>query len=354
MSDMPQPMSMKHLASVSVVVLVLIAAGIVIGEKLWPGVAKVEQRVVAPIQRVASRTAPSDALPDLVDAACPAVVRIGLGVPPASTAKPGPLAGRELAGIVISPDGYIATSGRMLAGRDTLPVQFNDGRQLDGKLKAIDPLSGLAIVKVEGRNFVALQFADGDLPRTGSWGFSLNSPAGSGCAVQTGLIAQDFAASDASLRESVTVSPAITADVEGLPFIGADGRVLGLSAFADDAGAADVSRLVPGDIAARITSEMVRSGAPPAAPFGIVAEDLGPILAKRLGADRQRGAVIVIVKPGSPADIAGLKAGDVVLTVGQSPISGAAELGRALDPDAASIDLEIARRGTTVSVTIKS
>jgi S1-C subfamily serine protease len=99
---------------------------------------------------------------------------------------------------------------------------------------------------------------------------------------------------------------------------------------------------------------MLRSGAPPAAPFGIVAEDLGPVLAKRLGADRQRGAVVVMVRPGSPADTAGLRAGDVVLTAGQSPISGASELGRALDPDAPSIDLEIVRRGERQQLTLKS
>jgi serine protease Do len=275
-------------------------------------------------------------------------------VPPASAAKPDPLASRQLAGIVVSPDGYIVTSGRMLAGRDTLPVQFNDGRELDAKVVANDPLSGLALVKVDGRNFITLQFADSDLPRTGAWGFSLTSPAGSGCAVQTGVIAQDFAAGGEALRSSILVGPTPSENVEGVPFIGSDGRVLGLAAFPDDDSAGDLGVLVPGDVAARIVSEMLRSGAPPATPFGIVAEDLGPVLAKRLGADRQRGAVVVMVKPGSPADTAGLKAGDVVLTAGESPISGASELGRALDPDAASIDLEIVRQGERQQLTLKS
>ena len=354
MSAAPPAMSFRKLAITGAVVLVLIVIGVVIGAQLWRRVVTVERHVVAPIRRATSRASPSELLPDLVDAACPAVVRIGLGVPPASTAKPTVLASRQLAGIVVSPDGYIATSGRLLAGRDTLPIQFNDGRELTGKLVAIDPLSGLALIKVDGRNFATLQFADEDLPRTGAWGVVLTSPAGSGCAVQTGLIGQDFAAGGEVLSSSVSISPAVGENVEGAPFIGSDGRVLGLSAFPDDASAGDPSLLVPGDAAARIVSEMLRSGAAPAAPFGIVAEDLAPVLAKRLGADRQRGAVIVMVKPGSPADTAGLKAGDVVLTAGQSPISGASELGRALDPDAKSIDLEIVRRGERQQVTLKA
>jgi serine protease Do len=347
-------MSFRKLAITGAIVVVLIVIGVVIGAQLWRRVVTVERHVVAPIRRVTSRASPSEALPDLVDAACPAVVRIGLGVPPASTAKPSALASRQLAGIVVSADGYIVTSGRMLSGRESLPVQFNDGRELTAKVVANDPLSGLALVKVEGRNFATVQFADDDLPRTGDWGFTLTSPAGSGCAVQTGLVGQDFAAGGEALRSSVSVSPTIAGNVEGAPFIGADGRVLGLSAFPDDDSAGDPGVLVPGDVAARIVSEMLRSGAPPAAPFGIVTEDLGPVLAKRLGADRQRGAVVVMVKPGSPADIAGLKAGDVVLTAGQSPISGASELGRALDPDATSIDLGIIRRGQRQELTLKS
>jgi len=354
MSATPPAMSFKKLAITATVVLVLIVVGVVTGAQLWRPMATVERHVVAPIQRVTNRASPSEMLPDLVDAACPAVVRIGLGVPPASAAKPDPLASRQLAGIVVSPDGYIVTSGRMLAGRDTLPVQFNDGRELDAKVVANDPLSGLALVKVDGRNFTTLQFADADLPRTGAWGFSLTSPAGSGCAVQTGVIAQDFAAGGEALRSSVSVDPTPGGNAEGAPFVGSDGRVLGLSAFPDDDSAGDLGVLVPGDVAARIVSEMLRSGAPPATPFGIVAEDLGPVLAKRLGADRQRGAVVVMVKPGSPADTAGLKAGDVVLTAGESPISGASELGRALDPDAASIDLEIVRQGERQQLTLKS
>ncbi|WP_084239242.1 S1C family serine protease [Sphingomonas asaccharolytica] len=354
MSATPPAMSFRKLAITAAVVLVLIVIGVVTGAQLWRPMATVERHVVAPIQRVTNRASPSEMLPDLVDTACPAVVRIGLGVPPASTAKPNLLASRGLAGIVVSSDGYIVTSGRMLAGRDTLPVQFNDGRELDAKLVASDPLSGLALVKVDGRNFTTLQFADADLPRTGAWGFSLTSPAGRGCAVQPGVIAQDFVAGGEALRSSISVGPTPSGNVEGVPFIGSDGRVLGLSVFPDDDSAGDLGVLVPGDVAARIVSEMLRSGAPPATPFGIVAEDLGPVLAKRLGADRQRGAVVVMVKPGSPADIAGLKAGDVVLTAGESPISGASELGRALDPDAPSIDLEMVRHGERQQLTLKS
>jgi serine protease Do len=354
MSAAPPAKSLRSLAITAAVILVLIVIGVVTGAQLWRPIATVERHVVAPIQRVTNRASPSEMLPDLVDTACPAVVRIGLGVPPASTAKPTLLASRQLAGIVVSPDGYIVTSGRMLTGRDALPVQFNDGRELNAKVVTTDPLSGLALVKVDGRNFSTLQFADTDLPRTGAWGFSLTSPAGSGCVVQTGVIAQDFAAGGEALRSSVSIGPAPTGNVEGAPFIGSDGRVLGLSAFPDDDSAGELGVLVPGDVAARIVSEMLRSGAPPAALFGIVTEDLGPVLAKRLGADRQRGAVVVMVKPGSPADTAGLKAGDVVLTAGRSPISGASELGRALDPDAASIDLEIVRRGERQQLTLKS
>jgi len=75
-------MSFRKLAITAAIVLALIVVGVVTGAQLWRPMATVERHVVAPIQRVTNRASPSEMLPDLVDTACPAVVRIGLGVPP--------------------------------------------------------------------------------------------------------------------------------------------------------------------------------------------------------------------------------------------------------------------------------
>lgn len=333
--------------------LLLIGTGVAIGARFWPRVALVEQRVVAPLRSPTVRLAPTEALPDLVEATCPALVSISLtplGGSPDKRNDPGQPA---LTGIVVSQDGFIATSGAALTGRDTVLVQLSDGRRLSGAVKARDPTSGIAIIKVDGTSFATMEFADSDLPRIGTWGFSLSSRGASGCAVETGLISRDTVSDGPSLRLSLVAGPPGVAQVEGAPFIGADGRVLGMAETSKEVSGDESTALIPGSVAAPIISAMMRDETAPAAPRGVVAGGLAPVVAKLVSASGEAGAVITIVKPGSQAQQAGLRAGDVVLSVGGTPISSAAELGRALDSATGSVDVQIARRGATRSLIVE-
>jgi S1-C subfamily serine protease len=132
----------------------------------------------------------------------------------------------------------------------------------------------------------------------------------------------------------------------------ADGRVLALAGATAAAAGEDVP-LLPAATARRIASELLRNGTPSGNAFGIVAEDLTPRLAGRLGVDRDRGAVVSIIRPGSPAAHAGMKAGDIVLSVSSAPVSAASELGRALDTDERSVTIELLRRTRRLTLVLE-
>ena len=110
---------------------------------------------------------------------------------------------------------------------------------------------------------------------------------------------------------------------------------------------------LPIDLITTVLSGLMRDPHATPNPFGLIAEDLSPALADRLGADRGRGAVIVLVAKGSLADKAGLRVGDVILSAGPTPISSSSELARNLG-GGAPIPLVVSRGAdqATLSLTL--
>lgn len=318
-------------------VVALIAVGIVFGARLWQPVKRVEQRVAVPIGKAVKRLSPLEDLPDLVAAACPAVVSLHV----AGTFGPAPQ------GVILTADGYAVTTAA-LAPDAAIEAWLNDGQRLRGKVSASDPLSGLTLVKLEGGDLPPLALGDADLPRVGGWGFTLVSPAGRGCAVAPGVVASDFATDDAAGDYYVRVHTGGAIVPAGTPFLSADGRV---AALARPAGSAGSDLFAPIDLVTTVVSALMRDARPASNPFGILAEDLSPMLADRLGADRGRGAVIVLVGHGSAAEAGGLKVGDVILSAGQAPISSSSELSRALGSNG-PIDMVVARGADQTTLTL--
>ncbi|WP_293976186.1 trypsin-like peptidase domain-containing protein [Sphingomonas sp.] len=295
----------------------LIVAGIVAGAKLWQPVKTVEQRVTTPIREVVKRVSPLEQLPDNAATACPAIVSLRI---------PG-IDGPAPQGVLISGDGEVVTSAAMPAD-----MEFDawlDGRKLKAKLEAHDPLTGISLVKVEGEDLPSLSLADPDLAPPGAWGFTLSSPNGTGCIVEQAIVASDFATDGATQDYYLRVHGTGEPPPDGTPFLSPDGRVVALAQPSiGEGGRRD--RFLPADLITVVVSRLMRTGSVSPAAFGIIAEDLSPVLAARLGADRGRGAVIVLVAKGSIAEAAGLQIGDVILSAARAPISSSSELARVL------------------------
>ncbi len=348
-----------RVAGAVALVLALMAGAAFMGATLWPRVVRVEQHVIAAPVNAAPPGDGSDTLPGLIQRSCPAVVAIeqvdnapaGHGNVAAAPGQDGPP--RRMTGFFISADGYVATSARALSEQGPVRVLLNDGRSFDATRGGRDPVSGLALLKIDASGLTFLEFADARFPRVGEQGMALASPNGTGCVAAAGMISADFLAGQPGLWSYIEIRPVLEPDFIGAPFLNAGGRVVGIAGLGPpSADSADESRLLPAGIAARIASELLRNGNPAVNRAGIVADDLVPELAARAGIDRQGGAMVSLIREGSPAARAGLKAGDIVLSASGAPISGASELSRALDTNDRVISLDVLRRARRIILTL--
>jgi serine protease Do len=283
---------------------------------------------------------------DVVDAKCSAIV----SVMPSSTPTPNSGdAAPVAAGVVISSDGQVLTSSRTLPENGLLTVVLGDGRRFDAQRGPADTISGLALLKIEGADLPVLQFAERTASRAGSLGALVSTPNGVGCAAAPAMIGSDFLADSRGQRATVRLQPDPEAVLPGTPFLAQDGSVAGLAGLY-----ADGDDILPGSLAGQIASKLLRDDVDSAAIFGFEAEDVAPDLAVRLGDGRLRGAMVDFVKLGTPAERAGLMAGDIVVVANGTPVSNASELSRSLAVTQGSAQLQVRRKSQALSLTIMS
>ena len=269
-------------------------------------------------------------LASTIDRICPAIARI---VPAGqnATSNPPPAGSPAFA---VSSDGWLVASAPLPSSN--LQAIFGDGRKAPIDDMRSDPASGLTILHVSLTGLDPLSFADQNFARVGDFGFSLQT-SGSGCGASSSMIGSDFLVDALAQGIYVRLQPGTQSPAAGTPFIGADGTVLGVAANAVG------NALLPAPIASVIVNELIRNNPSAIASFGFRAIDFTPELASRIGEQRARGAGVALVQPKSAAEVAGLRAGDIVLAVDGSPVSSASELSRALDAVNDTATLTVAR-----------
>ena len=346
----PEARALLRAAAAVAAGVALVLVGIAIGANLGPRVVKVERRVVERVPASSRREVTPSGFGDVVDGACSAVAALRTTSAPDNAPPRRRRRGRDQrgdparsrvrpVGFFISPDGYLLAPAQAL-GSGPVTVALNDGRELVATRVKADDLSGLALLKVEAANLSFLQFAAQTFPRVGDAAIAISSPSGTGCAARFALVGVDFLSEEPGLDAYVRLDPAPDAGLPGAPVLSSDGLVLGIAGLR--AGGGDV--VMPAEVADRVATVLLRGLSPPEQAAGLLADDLSPRLAARLGADRQNGAIALIVKPGGHAARAGLRAGDIILSVAGAPVSGASELGRLLDAQSTSVALGIVRQ----------
>jgi S1-C subfamily serine protease len=160
------------------------------------------------------------------------------------------------------------------------------------------------------------------------------------------MIGSDFLVDAIAQGTYLRMQPGTPALAAGSPFFEADGSLV---AVATSGGG---GTMLPSPIAAAIVDELIRNIPSPIANFGFRAIDFTPDLAARTGDPRARGAGVALVQPGTAADRGGLRAGDVVIAVDDSPVSSASELSRALDTVVSEANLRVARAGQQLTIPV--
>ena len=337
----PSPGGEERRPAIWPLVLVAAFAAAAVGGLIGRGLAPSGDQATAPagvsgrpiVQIV--RTANFPSLAETIDRTCPSIARI-------VTADEQTVAAPAFA---VSADGWLV-AGTPLPPKAPLQAVFGDGRRAPITEIRSDPVSGLVIAHADVTGLAALSFADQLFARIGDFGFTLQSPNGSGCSAGVAMVGSDFLVDSLSQGIFLKLQSGAPLATPGTPFLAADGSVLGIAT-----GAAD-NAILPAPIAALIVNELIRNNASPIASFGFRAIDFTSELGARIG-DSRRGAGVALVQQKSSAANAGLEAGDTVVSVDGSPVSSTSELSRALDAVSGSTTtLQIDRGTKQLSITL--
>ncbi|MDQ7857762.1 MAG: trypsin-like peptidase domain-containing protein [Armatimonadota bacterium] len=262
-------------------------------------------------------------------------------------------------GVVIAPDGYVLTNSHVVGGAAQIEVVLPDGRRLPAQLVGADPHTDLAVVRVAAAGLLAATLGDSSRLRVGQLVIAIGNPLGFQATVTAGVISalgRTLRAQTGRLIDNVIqTDAALNPGNSGGPLVDSRGTVIGLNT-AIIAFSQGLCFAIPVDTARWVAAQLIRDGRVRRAWLGITAEaaPLGreAVVRHRLAADR--AVRVMEVVPGSPAERAGLRAGDVIVALDGTPIGSADDLQRALGPEriGVAVAIEALRGGERVPLQV--
>jgi serine protease Do len=230
----------------------------------------------------------------------------------------GPRGGGVGSGFVYDNRGHILTNNHVVEGADKITVTYHDGTEATAKVVGTDKLSDVAVIKVDNTSYPPLKVGDSDSLKVGDLVMAVGSPFELSQSVTNGIIS-------ATERNSVGINDfesflqtdaAINPGNSGGPLVNMDGEVIGVNSAIVTGGRGNdgIGFAIPIQMASSIADQIIKDGKVHRARIGIVLQQLMPTAAKQLGIDpHMKGVLVGEIVPGSPADKAGLKQGDVIV-----------------------------------------
>jgi len=236
-------------------------------------------------------------------------------------------------GFIISNDGYVLTNNHVIDGAESVMVRLNDRREIEAKVIGTDPRTDIALLKIEAKSINAVKIGDPSKLRVGEAVLAIGSPFGFDYSATAGIVsAKSRALPSEAYVPFIQTDVAINPGNSGGPLFNARGEVIGINSqiYSRSGGFMGVSFAIPIDVAMEVVAQLQARGKVTRGYLGVAIQDVTKNLADAYGLSRPAGALIANVEPGSPADKAGIKQGDVVIRFDGKPINLAAELPQAI------------------------
>lgn len=259
----------------------------------------------------------------------------------ASSGGNGLLPGREEAsgsGFVVDARGYIVTNNHVVEGADRVTVVLSDGRRLTARLVGADPRNDIALLHVDARGLVPAELGDSDRVRVGDLAIAIGNPMGLDfqrtvtAGVVSGLNRSLFVQDGRAPLEVIQTDAAISPGNSGGPLVDALGRVIGITtAKISMPGVEGMGFAIPVNKVRAVVEQLLATGKVVWPWLGVSLLDRQQVLEQGLNISLDRGVYVADVVPGSPADQAGLRAGDVILAVDGAAVDSYAAMRHALE-----------------------
>ena len=221
-------------------------------------------------------------------------------------------------GFIVSADGYILTNAHVVMDADEVTVRLSDRREFSAKVIGSDERSDVAVIKIDAKDLPTVRIGDPQKLRPGEWVVAIGSPFGLENSATAGIVsATSRAVGGESYVPFIQTDVAVNPGNSGGPLFNMRGEVVGMNSmiFSRTGGYMGLSFAVPIDVANDVREQLIKTGHVVRGRIGVAVQDMNAQLAQSFGLDRPRGALVSAVEDDSPAASAGVKAGDVILSV---------------------------------------
>lgn len=233
-------------------------------------------------------------------------------------------------GVVATHDGYILTNNHVVETADQIEVAFEDGRKAAAKLVGTDPETDLAVIKIDLPDLPAITFGDVENARVGDVVLAIGNPFGVGQTVTMGIIsALGRSQLGINIYENfIQTDAAINPGNSGGALIDTSGNLLGINSaiYSRSGGSLGIGFAIPVSTVKTVMDAIISKGQVIRGWIGVEPRDITPELAENLSLGRQEGVIIAAVLKNGPADKAGVKPGDILVSVEGQTISNMSEM----------------------------
>ncbi len=260
-------------------------------------------------------------------------------------------------GFIIEEDGYILTNRHVVDGAETVTVFLSDRREYEAEVIGTDEGTDVALLKIKANNLPTVMIGNSDKIRPGEWVMAIGAPFGFEHTVTSGIIsAKNRQLGREQYVPFIQTDVAINPGNSGGPLLDMNGKVIGINSqiWTRSGGFMGISFAIPIELAVDVANQLKKDGKVARGFIGVTYQDVDYDKAQAFGLSEVYGALIPEVSEGSPAEDAGLKAGDIVLKINHKKLNRAADLpftiGRTHPGD--RVPFEILRNGKIKKLTV--
>ena len=265
-------------------------------------------------------------------------------------------------GVIIDPSGIVLTNNHVVEGADEVIVQLNDGRQFQATDIKVDEKTDLAVLRIKANESLpAARLGDSDMLEIGDWVIAIGNPFELESTVSAGIISAKGRSLGAVRRARfLQTDAAINPGNSGGPLVNLDGEVVGINTaiFSRNGGNQGIGFAIPANLAKWVTPQLIKRGSVARAYLGVAIETITAERADELGVRPNQGVAVKEVFEDSPAEEAGFRVDDVILTFDAQPVRSASDLQEVVERSPADSKHEVkilrTRQPKTLQVVVKA
>lgn len=233
-------------------------------------------------------------------------------------------------GVIVSPNGYVLTNNHVVDDADEIDVVLFDGRHGSAKVIGTDPDSDLAVLKIELDRLPVIVWGDSDALQVGDQVLAIGNPFGVGQTVTSGIVSAlgRNQLGINTFENFIQTDAAINPGNSGGALVDTTGNLLGINTaiYSQSGGSMGIGFAIPAATAKQVLEGIVKEGRVTRGWIGVEPNELTPELRETFGVKANQGVIVTGVLQSGPAARAGLRAGDVIVKVGDAPVRNVSEL----------------------------